>query len=327
MITVVFTATPSLYECLYEPSPRAREPPLVPVDLIPPGSRSVFSALAFLSDAGTDVVCNLQQDTTVFAYPEPLVPSPMSVAAEPSLGRNVHIYSSTSGREISGFWQHARISISTFYAWLDVVLAVRVLAPGYYVILHAGPCARALDSTSTYNTTHRDAGRRQHLHHRRATPTPRALAKRHTYTALRRLHRASSYTRHALLHCCITGERVPLSARTRGPDFVGFDAAHIFPLSHADRFRRHGLDHLNIDPAAQPPSTLDFVQNGFLCTAIWHARFIGYQIGIDPGNNYRIAEFYERGGSSPVDGRTFYINPSAPATERPTPGLLRDHFR
>lgn len=44
-------------------------------------------------------------------------------------------------------------------------------------------------------------------------------------------------------------------------------------------------------------------------------------------DGYRIVDFCERDGPSPVDGRVFYINPDTPDTERPCANLLRDHFR
>jgi len=76
----------------------------------------------------------------------------------------------------------------------------------------------------------------------------------------------------------------------------------------------------------QSQSKLNSVQNGFLCDARWHQCFDDYQIGIDPDDDYRITDFHDRDGQSPVDGRIFYINPDIPPHESPSAELLKDHY-
>ncbi|EMD37941.1 hypothetical protein CERSUDRAFT_113083 [Gelatoporia subvermispora B] len=85
------------------------------------------------------------------------------------------------------------------------------------------------------------------------------------------------------MRCCITGEPVTMAPQGESSNFVGFQATHIFPPDSSDEFFIRGYDGHIEDPALPlDESTLDSVQNGFLCDAKWHLRFVNHQIGINP---------------------------------------------
>ncbi|KAI0246458.1 hypothetical protein BJV78DRAFT_1286395 [Lactifluus subvellereus] len=243
--------------------------------------------------------------------------------------RNVHVFGSLAKqyKEVAGFWQHGRVTIAAFYSWLDEVPFVRpegwalypadgpllprdggfahpgpsgpflqpddegVLDPGNYILLAPDGkiCRVAVDPE---------------LPHRRAYSTNR------------------TYTPHAGgLRPGLAGEVVPQDA-----NFVGFEAAHIFPLSEADGFHDRGYDSFITDPLVDYKGKINSVQQGLLATSVWHRRFDDYQIGINPDDGYRITDFRRREGPSPVDGRVFYIDRNCPDEFRPSAELLRDHL-
>ncbi|KAG9028550.1 hypothetical protein FRB95_006369 [Tulasnella sp. JGI-2019a] len=75
----------------------------------------------------------------------------------------------------------------------------------------------------------------------------------------------------------------------------------------------------------QGPDSINSVQNGLLLDPATHYGFDSYQFGVNPDDNYKMTEFAFRGGR--LDGRSLYINQNVDAKYRPSPDLLREHFR
>jgi hypothetical protein len=61
----------------------------------------------------------------------------------------------------------------------------------------------------------------------------------------------------------------------------GFDAAHIFPLAHEQRWKDSGYSRW-ISILAADGGTINSVQNGMLLDSTIHVLFDGYDISINP---------------------------------------------
>ncbi|KAI0257491.1 hypothetical protein BJV78DRAFT_1357541 [Lactifluus subvellereus] len=248
-------------------------------------------------------------------------------------GRNVHIYNPADAEEFAGFFLHGRVQIGTFYCWLERVLNTSEPWALYPTVVHpkqtpmsaTGPRLERNDvgilAPGDYIILHRDSAEVIGIFVIQERPRRRPYSTNFTYTP----HSEDFTTRVRArdMRCCISGEPVASIPGT-GHNFTGFEAAHIFPLSETDQFYRLNYDRFITDPMIHTRTMkINSVQQGFLCTSTWHRRFDDYQDG------FRITDFCDRGGlgTSPVDGRVFYINPTIPLNERPSPALLRDHLR
>lgn len=74
--------------------------------------------------------------------------------------------------------------------------------------------------------------------------------------------------------CIVTGQEVL-------DDWIGFEAAHVFPLAHESYWNDQGYSRW----ISVPPSTggsINSVQNGLLLRADIHGRFDNYAFSINP---------------------------------------------
>ncbi|KDQ19435.1 hypothetical protein BOTBODRAFT_170536 [Botryobasidium botryosum FD-172 SS1] len=241
--------------------------------------------------------------------------------------RNIRVLESRSGKELAGFWQYGRIEIATFYQWLDVLLIgspsdwrlfpcesncampvgpalerddTGILQPSFYVI-----CAPD-QSPINVSITPEMPRRRQYSVNMTHTPREKDFVTR---------------VRHRDRRCCMTGKLV------FNNNCIGFEAAHIFPPSETDLWRQLNYSQHISDPDVPAGDEINSIQQGFLCKSSEHQLFINYQIAVDPDNGYRITDFQRRDPTDTLDGRIFYMNPDLPDCYRPSPALLRDHFR
>jgi hypothetical protein len=120
--------------------------------------------------------------------------------------------------------------------------------------------------------------------------------------------------------CVITG-RPALSAQYG--IWRGFEAAHIFPLAYEGHWmeRNYG-GWITIEPSTG--GSINSVQNGMLLASDIHQLFDGYDVSINPDDNYKIVCFQL--DSHGIAGRhidqQFLDDP-----RRPVDQLLRWHFR
>ncbi|KAH0538233.1 hypothetical protein FGG08_005152 [Glutinoglossum americanum] len=117
--------------------------------------------------------------------------------------------------------------------------------------------------------------------------------------------------------CAITGEGVTSSDRS------GFEAAHIFPLSHEDHWNKNNFNRwITIPPAHGGP--INSVQNGILLRSDIHELFRNYDMSINPRDNYKVICFRpdEKGIAGKHLDKQFVGDP-----RRPVDDLLWWHFR
>ncbi|MCJ1254710.1 hypothetical protein MMC24_002526 [Lignoscripta atroalba] len=120
--------------------------------------------------------------------------------------------------------------------------------------------------------------------------------------------------------CVITGQ-VALSAHLNG--WVGFKAAHVFPLAYEGYWDDQNYNRW----ITRPPATgmpINSVQNGLLLRADIHELFDSYFFSINPDDNHKIVCFMPDGCN--IAGKCldlqFLNDPN-----RPVDQLLRWHFR
>ncbi|KAH8647056.1 HNH endonuclease-domain-containing protein [Tricladium varicosporioides] len=118
--------------------------------------------------------------------------------------------------------------------------------------------------------------------------------------------------------CVITGEEY-----LGNDDWVGFEAAHIFPLA----YEQHWTDHNYgcwISSIPDRGGTINSVQNGLLLESAIHQRFDIYMFSINPDDNYKIICFSRdrKGIAGKYLDRRLLDDPQRPADQ-----LLRWHFR
>ena len=78
--------------------------------------------------------------------------------------------------------------------------------------------------------------------------------------------------------CCISGQPVELA---RFGIFIGFEAAHIFPLAYEGHFNLHNLGRWITIPASDG-GAINSVQNGILLRTDIHQLFDSFAIAINP---------------------------------------------
>ncbi|KIL58847.1 hypothetical protein M378DRAFT_170124 [Amanita muscaria Koide BX008] len=240
--------------------------------------------------------------------------------------RNVHVFSSSDGAEVAGFFQHGGVSISTFIGWINEVCSI-------YEEWALYPCkfdnnrvadGAALDSSSAdelqpgryvIRTSPPNTGQ---LLVQLTTDVPRTRAYScHTPDNSNFVTRVRARDQ----RCCITGRLVAAD------DYTGFEVSHIFPLSETDIWNSLNYKRFIEDDQVLPGFEMNSVQQGFLCWSGEHRMFDDYSIGVNPDDNYRIYDFVVRDPSYSPHGKTFYRNLDEQPRYLPSPDLLRDHFR
>ena len=122
--------------------------------------------------------------------------------------------------------------------------------------------------------------------------------------------------------CVITGKP---ALRAQHGIWRGFEVAHIFPLAYEGHWNAHNYGRwITVPPAIASAGSINSVQNGMLLRADIHTFFDGYDISINPDDNYKVVCFGPDGeniAGTHLD-QQFRQDP-----HRPVDQLLRWHFR
>ncbi|KAJ5801658.1 uncharacterized protein N7518_003726 [Penicillium psychrosexuale] len=108
--------------------------------------------------------------------------------------------------------------------------------------------------------------------------------------------------------CVLTGVVNKYASEDRC--WVGFEAAHIFPMVHEGLWRRCNLSRFITRPGRH---TIHSVQNGLLVTTTMHHLFDSFLVSVNPDDCYKITDFGANNFN--VDGRVLDIvcrNPNNP---------------
>ncbi|KAK3941364.1 HNH endonuclease-domain-containing protein [Diplogelasinospora grovesii] len=105
--------------------------------------------------------------------------------------------------------------------------------------------------------------------------------------------------------------------------WIGFEAAHIFPLAYEQQWHEYGYGSCITLPPPQG-GTINSVQNGLLLRGDMHALFDHYYFSINPDNGYKIVFFQT--DHNDIYG-TFLDSRLLDDPRRPRDELLRWHFR
>ncbi|KAK9364768.1 HNH endonuclease-domain-containing protein [Lipomyces kononenkoae] len=123
--------------------------------------------------------------------------------------------------------------------------------------------------------------------------------------------------------CVITGT---VNEAADIDEWIGFEAAHIFPVSHEDYFVRSGFSTWITNRTGRRDTGINSVQNGLLMQSNIHQQFDTFDIAVNPDDGYKITCFGR--DSFKVVGRT--IDPicrEGNGEEGARDQLLRWHFR
>ncbi|KAF8459841.1 hypothetical protein BDZ91DRAFT_741339 [Kalaharituber pfeilii] len=120
---------------------------------------------------------------------------------------------------------------------------------------------------------------------------------------------------------CVITRRPALNAEFG--NWRGFEAAHVFPLAYEGHWTENNYGHwITINPENE--GSINSVQNGMLLDAGIHSLWDGYDVSINPDDNYKIVCFSRdrHGIAGTYLDQQFLQDPS-----RPVDQLLRWHFR
>ncbi|KAK9368502.1 HNH endonuclease-domain-containing protein [Lipomyces kononenkoae] len=142
-------------------------------------------------------------------------------------------------------------------------------------------------------------------------------------TSTRKLETFRSQVRARDGKCVITGVVNP---QAQWDLWTGFQAAHVFPLSHGTLFRQSGLSEFITNRTGEEDSGTNSCQNGLLMQPTIHQLFDSFDISINADDNYKVVCF--RPDAFGVDGRILDPVCRNPHDERSVRDeLLRWHFR
>ncbi|KAK9318939.1 hypothetical protein V1517DRAFT_334153 [Lipomyces orientalis] len=151
----------------------------------------------------------------------------------------------------------------------------------------------------------------------------RCITRAYTRTNSRRDRRFRDQVRARDGKCVITGN-VNLTAHRNY--WSGFEAVHIFPLSHEEFFKTLNYPQLITIRSGEADTGINSCQNGLLMQSNIHQQFESFGFGIDPDDGYKITCFME--DTFRLDERTLDLVCRDPADERSVRDeLLRWHFR
>ncbi|KAF2183590.1 hypothetical protein K469DRAFT_667810 [Zopfia rhizophila CBS 207.26] len=122
---------------------------------------------------------------------------------------------------------------------------------------------------------------------------------------------------------CVVSGREVLGADYN--NWLGFEAAHIFPLAYEGYWNDNNYGRwITIPPADPTKGSINSVQNGLLLDSSIHQDFDGYCFSVNPDDNYKIVffSFDSRGLSGKHLDQRLLNDP-----QRPIDQLLRWHFR
>ncbi|KAK9433309.1 HNH endonuclease-domain-containing protein [Lipomyces doorenjongii] len=151
----------------------------------------------------------------------------------------------------------------------------------------------------------------------------RCIARAYTRTISKRDRRFRDEVRIRDGKCVITGN-INLAAHRNY--WSGFEAAHIFPLSHEEIFKSLNYARYITIRSGETDSGIYSCQNGLLMQSNVHQQFDSFGFGIDADDSYKITVFME--DTFGLDGRTLDPVCRNPDDERSVVDeLLRWHFR
>ncbi|KAI9833853.1 MAG: hypothetical protein M1826_006376 [Phylliscum demangeonii] len=115
------------------------------------------------------------------------------------------------------------------------------------------------------------------------------------------------------------------SAEPFEDDFVGFQAAHVYPRAYEQLFEQEGLRRCVVEDDEEFPldpstSAVDSVRNGLLLAATHHQRFDTYRWSVNVNDGYKIVSFFP--DIFGIDGRV--LAPSC--RDRTDPRSVPDEF-
>ncbi|TDL20955.1 hypothetical protein BD410DRAFT_790307 [Rickenella mellea] len=246
----------------------------------------------------------------------------------PPLPRNVQVYSPHTDPPtiVAGINQHGTTSIEMFYKMLNIVLVVQT---PWYIYL-ADEQYQPLDKALRPNDIDLlPLGMYVILSPNKET-IPVSLTPENFRPRILSADKSGTSTPHKMTfrnrirdrddRCCVT------RLLTHGL-YYRFRASHIFPISHKDVWDKLNLSNYFDDDAPdgeQGPNSINSVQNGLLLRSDHHAGFNAYDFAINPDDGYRIFDFFQVGD---LHGQVLWINENVPPKYRPSPHLLREHFK
>ncbi|KAM6502540.1 hypothetical protein JOM56_002517, partial [Amanita muscaria] len=198
--------------------------------------------------------------------------------------RNVHVFSSSNGVEVAGFFQHGGVSILTFIGWINQVCSI----PEEWALY---PCK--FDNNRAADGAALDSSSKDELQPGRyvirtlppkigqvlvylTSEVPRTRAYSCNYTSTPHNTNFVKRVRARDQRCCITGRLVAAD------DYTGFDVPHIFPLNETDIWNSLDYKRFIEDDQIVPGFEMKSVQQGFLCSSTEHRMFNDYSIGVNP---------------------------------------------
>ncbi|KAK9490100.1 hypothetical protein V1508DRAFT_360741, partial [Lipomyces doorenjongii] len=130
-------------------------------------------------------------------------------------------------------------------------------------------------------------------------PEERCITRAYTRNISKRDRRFRDEVRIRDGKCLITGN-IKLAAHRNY--WSGFDAAHIFPLSHEEIFNSLNYPRYITIRSGETDSGIYYCQIGLLMQSNVHQQFDSFGFGIDTGDNYKITVFMD--DTFGLDGRT-----------------------
>lgn len=126
---------------------------------------------------------------------------------------------------------------------------------------------------------------------------------------------------------CVISGRIISEANIQADNWIGFQAAHIFPPEQETHWVQHNYGRWITDiHDTSGSSKIDSCQNGFLLDVGIHQTFNQYFISVNPDDNYKIVVFDTNHNG--LDGRNLEPvcrNPANPHSV--SDQLLRWHYR
>lgn len=123
--------------------------------------------------------------------------------------------------------------------------------------------------------------------------------------------------------CVISGE---INDVARWDVWVGFEAAHVFPLQQESLWIQHNYTRWITNMESGGGTAINSIQNGLLMSEAVHSRFDQYLFSVNPDDGYKIITFIPN--SWGIDGRILDpICRHQDSPDRVSDDVLRWHFR
>ncbi|KAK9349703.1 HNH endonuclease-domain-containing protein [Lipomyces doorenjongii] len=229
-----------------------------------------------------------------------------------SAGRNVHIYrASEYDRALGGLILNPSVTERIFLFMLEILI---VSSDPYEVVMpYTGVIVTPTDEP--LKPGHYDIKSKSQGGMITFTDEP-CITRVYSRTRSGRNETFRNEVRERDGKCVITGR---LNKGAYRNDWTGFEAAHVFSLSHGQLFKESGFSRWITNRVSETDLGINSCQNGLLMLSSVHQLFDSFLFSINPDDNYRIVSFDD--DSLEVDGRIL------DATCRRKRSVLRWHFR